>query len=239
MRGAVAASEANQAGTLAVLGCACVCDRCGQERSSRFGKEGSRQIQATQNRRKKLLRPLPDSARVGFSHRCSCSFSFWKARFGGFSFLGHRDSFSCYRRTGQNRKGPDRVCPNICDAASAMQLKSVFPSYTTMTKEPRGPAISVADRNTQIGDSHRFYSSNEQFLLYAIKRLKTSEKIKLLQEILAVTGQGNGRGHEELGFFYSCLYDTGQLLPVFLQGLLVQIAQGLDYPVFKGFLSLS
>ena len=83
----VASGQANQAGTLAVLGCACVCDRCGQERSSHLGKEGSRQIQAAQNRRKKLLRPLPDSARVGFSHRCSCSFSFWKARFGGFSFF--------------------------------------------------------------------------------------------------------------------------------------------------------
>jgi hypothetical protein len=39
-------------------------------------KEEIRRIQAEKNRRKKLLRPFPDSARVGFSHRCSCSFGF-------------------------------------------------------------------------------------------------------------------------------------------------------------------
>jgi hypothetical protein len=35
------------------------------------GREKIRRIQATQNRRKKLLRPLPDSARVGLSDRRS------------------------------------------------------------------------------------------------------------------------------------------------------------------------
>ena len=45
----------------------------------------------------------------------------------GFSFLGHRISFRWLRRTGQNRDGPDRVCPNIFHTASAMQLSSVFP----------------------------------------------------------------------------------------------------------------
>jgi hypothetical protein len=40
------------------------------------GREETRHVQAAKNRRKKLLRPLPDSARVRFSHRRSCSFSF-------------------------------------------------------------------------------------------------------------------------------------------------------------------
>jgi hypothetical protein len=40
------------------------------------GREEIRRTQAAQNRRKKILRPLPDSARVGFSRLYSCSFSF-------------------------------------------------------------------------------------------------------------------------------------------------------------------
>src|ERR1035441_791865 len=55
MRDAVASGHANRAGRLAALESACVCDRCGQERASRCGREGNRQIQAAQNRRKKTL----------------------------------------------------------------------------------------------------------------------------------------------------------------------------------------
>jgi len=59
--------------------------------------ESATLFQAIQNRRKKLLRPLPDSARVGLLRsQLLQSFSYWKARFGGFFFLGHRDSFSSY-----------------------------------------------------------------------------------------------------------------------------------------------
>jgi len=65
IRDDAAIGHANQAGTLAVLGSVGVCDRCGQERSSRWGREEIRRSEAAQNRRKKLLRPFPVSARVG------------------------------------------------------------------------------------------------------------------------------------------------------------------------------
>ena len=135
---------------------------------------------------------------------------------------------------GQTR-GAKRLEPDRQPAAPALARRE---PGTPINKGPAVPSQSlIGKRRSAV--LHGFYLSNEQFLLYGIKRLKTSQKIKLLQEILAVTGQGNGRGYEVFDLFYSCLYDTGQFLPVFLQGLMVQIAQGLDYPVFKDFPSLS
>ena len=65
------------------------------------GKEEFRRIQAAEKRRKKLLRPLPDSARVGFSgHRSYRASVSGRPASAGFLFLGHRDSFSCNRRRG-------------------------------------------------------------------------------------------------------------------------------------------
>jgi len=122
-----ASGLANQAGRLAVLGCSCVCDRCGQERTSRKRRGGHPPHPGHTKPPQKAIASAAGFCKSGILRSPLLqSFSLWKARFGGFSFLGHRDSFSCYRRTGQNRNGPDRVCPNICDAASAMQLRSVF-----------------------------------------------------------------------------------------------------------------
>ena len=68
------------------------------------GREEIRRIQAAKNRRKKRLRPLPDSARVGFSgHRSYRASVSGRPASAGFLFLDHRDSFSCYG--GQARIG--------------------------------------------------------------------------------------------------------------------------------------
>jgi hypothetical protein len=68
-----ACGDANRAGRLAALGMRVYA--IGVDKSGLLvrGKEEFRRNQAAQNRRKKLLRPLTDSARVGLSHRCSCS----------------------------------------------------------------------------------------------------------------------------------------------------------------------
>ena len=50
-------------------------------------KEESLRIQAIRNRRTKRLRFSVILRELGLSHRCSSSFSFLKARFGGFSFF--------------------------------------------------------------------------------------------------------------------------------------------------------
>jgi hypothetical protein len=100
-RAGASSGRANQAGRLAVLGYACVCDRCGQMRTSHRRRGGHPPHSGRIKPPQKLLRPLPDSARVGFSGRCSCSSVFLKARFGGFSFF--RSSNSLFLKVGTRR----------------------------------------------------------------------------------------------------------------------------------------
>jgi hypothetical protein len=116
---AVASGEANQAGRLAGLGCACVCDRCGQERSSRSGKGGNPPHSGRKKPPQKTLASAAGFCKSGILRSPLLqSFSFWKARFGGFSFFRSSGFLQLLRRTGQNRDGPDRVCLNICHTAS-------------------------------------------------------------------------------------------------------------------------
>ena len=77
----------------------------------------------------------------------------------------------------------DAACREVCHSVYA-----VAAGHRQAYGRSRGRAISLADRQTRLTGFYRFYLSNEQFLLYRVKRLKSSQNVKLLQEILAVTG---------------------------------------------------
>ena len=151
MCAAPAFGQANQAGSVAALGSACVCDRCGQERSFRWGQGGNPPHSGHKKPPQKAIASAAGFCKSGILRSPLLqSFSFWKARFGGFSFLGHRIPSVVTEEGAQNRNGPDRVCPNIFHTASVMQLSSVFSKIYNYDQRTAGRAISVADRKTQI-----------------------------------------------------------------------------------------
>ena len=91
-----------------------------------------------------------------------------QARAGGTAMIWGQHEIDCYAQA-----VPQRLCNRRRQACG----------------RSRGRATSLADsKKRRSAVSHRFYLSDEQFLLHGIKRLKSSQNIKLLQEIIAVTG---------------------------------------------------
>jgi hypothetical protein len=128
MRDAVASGHANRAGRLAALESACVCDRCGQERASRCGREGNRQIQAAQNRRKKTLASAAGFCKSRILRSLLLQFQFLEGPLRRVFFFRSSGFLQVIRSwTGQNRNGPHRVCLNSCRTASTIQRLSVMP----------------------------------------------------------------------------------------------------------------
>ena len=85
------------------------------------GREESRRIKAAQNRRKKLLRPFPVSARVGLSVHALTELQFLEGPLRRvFFFLGHRGSFSSYV-VGRPESGWPR--PSLPEYPSHSKLK--------------------------------------------------------------------------------------------------------------------
>jgi hypothetical protein len=87
----------------------------------------------------KLLRPLPDSARVGFSHpRSHRALVSGRPASAGFLFSSSWVSFRWLRRDGPESEWPSPSLPeNPFDGKHCATPKCFFQTYTTMTKEGR------------------------------------------------------------------------------------------------------
>src|ERR1700722_7652359 len=107
MPGIVAAGDANRAGRLAALESACVCDQCGQERSSLRGWEQAAGFQAAQNRPQKNSCVRFRFLQEWDSQVAALAVSvFWKPASAGFLFIGSSVPSICYARGEAARIGP-------------------------------------------------------------------------------------------------------------------------------------
>ena len=144
IRAETARGPANRAGKLAVIGYRCVCDRCGQMLASGWRRGGTPPLSGRTKPPQKLLRPLSDSARLGFSGHRSYRASLWKARFGGFSF-SRASGFLQLLPQERPRIVPGQT--SLPEYFSHGKLhatcKCFFQSYTTMTKESRGTSTAL------------------------------------------------------------------------------------------------
>ena len=134
-------NRTNRAGRLAALGCANICDQCGQERPCGGRAEGNPPRSGRTKPPQKTVASVAGFCKSGIVRSLLLQLQFLEGPLRRvFLFLSHRDAFVGCAGTGQNRNGLQRVCPNIRRAASAIQLHSVTSYLCNPTRGRSAPA---------------------------------------------------------------------------------------------------